>query len=98
MHQANTSIHTIQVAPISHTCNCCCACSHDTQCHRDVCAASHAFRFIIEPGKIKQHCTAPGSNRYIGEHGMQSMSKPRPIEYILDPAVRLPRLTIEFQK
>ena len=98
MHQAHTSICAIQVAPIGHTCNRRCGSSNDAQRHGDVCSTSNACRLIVEPGEIKQHRTAPGSNGYIGEHGVQSMSKPCPIQYVLDPAIGLFRLTIELQK
>src|SRR5215470_5608467 len=98
MQESNAAIRAIQVAPVGHTRHGRTGCPQDAQRQREIGPTSNTLIFVIEPGKVKHHRTAPGSKRHIGQHRMQSVSKPRSIEHILDFAIRLPWLTKELQK
>src|SRR5258707_1698184 len=99
MHESNAAICcAIQVAPVGHTCHSRAGCPQDAQQQREIRSTGNTLIFVIEPGKVKHHRTAPGPKRYIGQRGMHRVSKPRSIEHILDFAIRLPWLTKELQK
>ncbi len=99
MHESNAAICcAIQVAPVGHTCHSRAGCPQDAQQQREIRSTGNTLIFVIEPGKVKHHRTAPGPKRYIGQHRMHRVPKPRSIEHILDFAIRLPWLTKELQK